>query len=82
MSARKTTSVLISLPLQLDRVREREHRTRSEILSDALRRYISVAARDRTIPVEDALPEEIEGDAPRRVRARSRRIRASRRPPT
>ena len=60
MSARKTTSVLISLPLQLDRVREREHRTRSEILSDALRRYISVAARDRTIPVEDALPEEIE----------------------
>ena len=45
---------------ELDRLCEREHRTRPEILSDTLRRYISVAARDRTIPVEDALPEEIE----------------------
>jgi metal-responsive CopG/Arc/MetJ family transcriptional regulator len=45
---------------ELDRVREREHRTRSEILRDALRRYITVAERGRIILVEDALPEEIE----------------------
>ena len=64
MSTRKTKTVRISLPPQLvaelDRVREREHRTRSEMLSEALRRYITVAERDRMIPVEDALPEEIE----------------------
>jgi metal-responsive CopG/Arc/MetJ family transcriptional regulator len=57
-------TVTISLPPQLvaelDRVREREHRTRSEILHDALRRYIRIAERSRMIPVEDALPEEIE----------------------
>jgi metal-responsive CopG/Arc/MetJ family transcriptional regulator len=45
----------------LDRVREREHRTRSEVLREALRRCVVVAERDRVIPaVEDALPEEIE----------------------
>ena len=33
---------------------------RSEILREALRRYIAVAERDCMIPVEDALPEEIE----------------------
>ena len=64
MSARNMSTVTVSLPQQpvaeLDRVREREHRTRSEILRDALRRYITVAERDRMIPVEDALPEEIE----------------------
>jgi metal-responsive CopG/Arc/MetJ family transcriptional regulator len=57
-------TVTVSLPpqliVELDRVREREHRTRSEILRDALRRYITVAERGRMIPVEDALPEEIE----------------------
>ena len=30
------------------------------ILREGLRRYIGVAGRDRMIPVEDALPEEIE----------------------
>ena len=64
MSTRNTKTVTISLPLQLvaelDRVREREHRTRSEILSEALRRYITAAERGRIIPVEDALPEEVE----------------------
>ena len=64
MSGRKTKTVTLSLPLQmvadLDRVREREHRTRSEILREALRRYITVTERGRMIPVEDALPEEIE----------------------
>ena len=57
-------TVTVSRPPQLvaelNRVRECEHRTRSEILRDALRRYITVAERDRMIPVEDALPEEIE----------------------
>ena len=57
-------TVTVSLPPQLvdelDRVSERERRTRSEILRDALRRYITVAERGRMIPVEDALPEEIE----------------------
>jgi metal-responsive CopG/Arc/MetJ family transcriptional regulator len=64
MSTRNTKTVTISLPshlvVELDRMREREHRTRSEILREALRRYITVAERDRMIPVEDALPEEIE----------------------
>ncbi len=64
MSTRNTKTITISLPPQLvaelDRVRERENRTRSEILREALRRYISAAERDRMIPVEDALPEEIE----------------------
>ncbi len=64
MGSRSTKTVTISLPPQLvaelDRVREREHRTRSEIMREALRRYITAAERDRMIPVEDALPEEIE----------------------
>ena len=64
MGTRNTKTVTISLPPQLvaelDRVREREHLTRSEILREALRRYIAVAERDRMIPVADALPEEIE----------------------
>src|ERR1700730_5521750 len=64
MGTRNTKTVTISLPPQLvaelDRVSERERRTRSEILRDALRRYITVAERGRMIPVEDALPEEIE----------------------
>ncbi len=64
MRTRDTKTVTISLPPQLvaelDRVRECEHRTRSEILCDAVRRYITVAERGRMIPVEEALPEEIE----------------------
>jgi metal-responsive CopG/Arc/MetJ family transcriptional regulator len=55
-----TISLTPELVAELDRVREREHRTRSEILRDALRRYITVAERGRIILVEDALPEEIE----------------------
>ena len=64
MSARKTKTIAISLPPQmvdeLDRVRKREHRTRSELLREALRRYVTIAERSHMIPVEDALPEEIE----------------------
>ena len=58
----KTLSIALPPQLveELDRVRRREHRTRSEILGDALRRYIVAAARSHTVPIEDALPEEIE----------------------
>jgi metal-responsive CopG/Arc/MetJ family transcriptional regulator len=60
----RTKRVTISLPPQLvaelDRTRKREHRTRSELLRDALDRYIRLANRISRIPVEDALPEEIE----------------------
>jgi hypothetical protein len=54
MSTRSTKTVTISLPPQLmaelDRVSERERRVRSEILRDALRRYIRVEERGRMIP--------------------------------
>jgi metal-responsive CopG/Arc/MetJ family transcriptional regulator len=64
MSTRNMKTVTVSLPPllveELDRISERERRTRSEILRDALRRYITVTERGRMIPVEDALPEEIE----------------------
>jgi Arc/MetJ-type ribon-helix-helix transcriptional regulator len=64
MNTRNMKTVTVSLPPQLldelDRVSERERRTRSEILREALRRYITRAERGRMIPVEDALPEEIE----------------------
>ncbi len=64
MSTGSAKTITMSLPPQLlaelDRVRERVHRTRTEILREALRRYIAVAERNRMIPVEDALPEEIE----------------------
>ena len=64
MSTRNMKTVTVSLPPllvdELDRISERERRTRSEILRDALRRYITVTERGRMMPVEDALPEEIE----------------------
>jgi metal-responsive CopG/Arc/MetJ family transcriptional regulator len=52
-----TVSLPPQLVAELDRVREREHRSRAEILREALRRYISMAERGRTIPVEDARGE-------------------------
>jgi hypothetical protein len=45
---------------ELDRVRRHEHRTRSELLQEALRHYMATAGTGRAIRVEDALPEEIE----------------------
>jgi metal-responsive CopG/Arc/MetJ family transcriptional regulator len=64
MKERTTKTVTISLPPkmvdELDRVRRREHRTRSELLREALRRYMADAGTQRTIPVEEATPEEIE----------------------
>lgn len=64
MRTSKTKSVTVSLPMQLveelDRLSEREHRTRSDLLREALGRYIRLALRSHGVPVEDALPEEIE----------------------
>jgi metal-responsive CopG/Arc/MetJ family transcriptional regulator len=45
---------------ELDRVRRDEHRTRSELMREALRRYVGAAGTPRRLPVDDAAPEEIE----------------------
>jgi metal-responsive CopG/Arc/MetJ family transcriptional regulator len=65
MAARTTKTLTISLPPamveELDRVRAREHRTRSELVREALRRYVAAGQRRRGRPLaEDATPEEQE----------------------
>ena len=64
MGASKTKTVAVTLPEplvdDLDRIRKRRHLTRSELMREALRRYITVTERSDTISVEDPLPEEIE----------------------
>jgi predicted transcriptional regulator len=69
MTRQETKSATISLPAQivreLDRVRKRESRSRSALLSDALRRCLTIAERSYAISVADALPVEI--DAIRRA---------------
>ena len=63
MSTRTSTTLNISLPQEelaaLDRVRKRDNLTRAQALREAIRRYVSQGS-DRKIPVEDALPDEIE----------------------
>ncbi|HKA53603.1 MAG TPA: CopG family transcriptional regulator [Candidatus Binatia bacterium] len=63
MSTRTKKTVAISLlpeeVVALDRVRQRDNLTRAEALREAIRRYVSQDS-DRQIPVEDALPDEIE----------------------
>jgi predicted DNA-binding protein len=63
MSTRTQKTVTTSLPPEelvvLDRVRKRDNLTRAEALREAIRRYVSQDS-DRKIPVEDALPDEIE----------------------
>ena len=63
MSTRTSTTLNISLPQEelaaLDRVRKRYNLSRSQALREAIRRYVSQSP-DREIPVEDALPDEIE----------------------
>jgi metal-responsive CopG/Arc/MetJ family transcriptional regulator len=63
MSTRTKKTVTTSLPpeelVALDRVRKRSNLTRAEALREAIRRYVSQDS-DRKIPVEDALPDEIE----------------------
>jgi metal-responsive CopG/Arc/MetJ family transcriptional regulator len=63
MSTRTKKAVTTSLPpeelVALDRVRKRDNLTRAEALREAIRRYVSQVS-ERKIPVEDALPDEIE----------------------
>jgi metal-responsive CopG/Arc/MetJ family transcriptional regulator len=63
MSTRTMKSVNVSLPQEelaaLDRIRKRDNLTRSQALREAIRRYV-LQSSDREIPIEDALPDEIE----------------------
>ena len=62
MSQRSTKTVTITLSPEmvdeLDRIRLREQRTRSELLREALRHYMA-AGSGRVIPVEDARKDEL-----------------------
>ncbi|CAK0743895.1 CopG family transcriptional regulator / antitoxin EndoAI [Azospirillaceae bacterium] len=65
---RTTATFSVSLPpemaSELERVRKAEHRTRSELVREALRHYIreadtrSLASRIASLPEEEATPEE------------------------
>jgi metal-responsive CopG/Arc/MetJ family transcriptional regulator len=63
MSSRTAKSVTISLPTdmleELDRVRKREQRTRSELLREAVSRYLASEPM-RQIPIMDPEPGELE----------------------
>jgi len=63
MSQRISKTVAIALPPamvdDLDRVRRYEHRTRSELLREALARYMNGAGQGHAIPVEAARADEI-----------------------
>jgi metal-responsive CopG/Arc/MetJ family transcriptional regulator len=63
MSSHTSKSVTVSLPPdmleELDRVRKREQRTRSELLRDAVRRYLA-SEPTRQIPIVDPEPGELE----------------------
>lgn len=52
--ARVTVTFSISLPPEmaeeLEKIRKKEHRTRSELLREALRRYISARSQDVPAP--------------------------------
>lgn len=67
---RTTATFSVSLPpemaTELERVRKAEHRTRSELVREALRHYIreadtrSLAARIASLPEEVPTPDELE----------------------
>lgn len=67
--SRTTATFSVSVPPEmaaaLERVRRAEHRTRSELVREALRRYIraasvqSVRMRAAALPEEEASPDEI-----------------------
>jgi metal-responsive CopG/Arc/MetJ family transcriptional regulator len=63
MNQRATKTVTVTLPPamvdELDRVRLREHRTRSELLREALRHYMEAGSR-HTMPSENAQADELE----------------------
>ena len=64
MDDQKTITITLSLPPNLvealDRMRHRRHRSRSELVEDALARYLRLAEQSEAIPLEAALPEEVE----------------------
>jgi len=64
MTKRTTKTLTISLPPamveELDRVRQHEHRTRSELVREALRRYVGTASTERRLSVAEATPADIE----------------------
>ena len=55
--------ISISIPEEilpeLDEAAQSEHRSRSDLIREALRRYLS-SRRGRLIPLDDALPDEAE----------------------
>ena len=59
--AKKTVSVALLQEelVALDRLRKRDNLTRAQALREAIRRYVSQDS-NREIPIEDALPDEIE----------------------
>jgi metal-responsive CopG/Arc/MetJ family transcriptional regulator len=63
MSTRTKKTVTVSLPQEelvaLDRACKRDNLTRAQALREAIRRYVWQDF-DQKIPVEDALPDEIE----------------------
>ena len=63
MSTRAKKTVSVALPQEelvaLDRLRKRDNLTRAQALREAIRRYVWQDF-DQKIPVEDALPDEIE----------------------
>jgi metal-responsive CopG/Arc/MetJ family transcriptional regulator len=63
MTTRTKKTVTVALPQEelvaLDRLRRRDNLTRAQALREAIRRYVSQDS-NREIPVEDALPDEIE----------------------
>ena len=63
MASSAVKSVTISLPAEmveeLDRVRKREHRSRSDLLTEALRQYVAGGSA-RRIPIVDPEPGELD----------------------
>ncbi len=63
MTSRTAKSVTISVPAEmlqeLDRVRTREHRSRSELLREAFRRYVASESM-RRIPIVEPEPGELD----------------------
>lgn len=59
--ANRTVSVTLprDLPPEIDKTARRQGRSRSSLVREALRVYLS-ADRGRTIPLDDAQPDEIE----------------------
>jgi predicted transcriptional regulator len=63
MTSRAARSVTISVPAEmleeLDRVRSREHRSRSKLLREAFRRYVAGESMQR-IPIVEPEPGELD----------------------